>query len=144
MGCSESLVTYSWGIFRGGAWQDWPSTMLALQVSWEMLMRATQPTRQKIALFTQVIFGEVSEKTWERISEETLRYYRATRGSDRDGISTWKCVFCKISLDTSVIALAQWVESTGTGSDRSINSFYSRQLLIVLLCLKNEKENKRK
>ena len=35
-------------------------------------------------------------------------------------------------------------QSTGTGGDRSINSFCSRVMLTVLLCLKNEKENKRK
>jgi len=36
------------------------------------------------------------------------------------------------------------VESTGKGGDRSIDSLYSRQLLTLLLCWKNEKEWKRK
>ena len=41
--------------------------------------------------------------------------------------------------------MAQRVESTGTGGDKSTNSSYSRVMLISLLCLKElEKENKRK
>ena len=71
---------------------------------------------------------------------------------DRGGTSTRKCVFYKInekqaclcSLDTSIIALAQRVESTGTGGDRSINSFYSCQLLTISSLVKNEKKNKEK
>jgi len=77
-GCWGPLLTWNWG--RGGAWQDWPSTMLASRVSWEMLTRATRATRLEMALFTQAIFGEVSEETWKRISEETLRYYCTTLG----------------------------------------------------------------
>ena len=47
-------------------------------------------------------------------------------------------------LDTSVIALAQWVESTGTGGDRSINSSYSRRKLTSSSLLKNEKKKKKR
>ena len=51
---------------------------------------------------------------------------------------------CKCSLDTSAIALAQRVESTGTGGDRSINSLCSRRLLTSSSLLKNEKKKKKK
>jgi len=39
--------------------------------------------------------------------------------------------------------LAQCVKSTGTGGDRSINSFYSRWLLTSSSLLKNEKKKKK-
>jgi len=38
---------------------------------------------------------------------------------------------CYCSLDTSIITLAQRVESTGTRGDRSINSSCSRRLLTI-------------
>jgi len=40
--------------------------------------------------------------------------------------------------------LAQWVESTGTGGDRSINSSYSRRMLTSSSLLKNEKKIKKR
>ena len=47
-------------------------------------------------------------------------------------------------LDTFIIVLAQRVESTGTGGDRSINSSYSRWLLTSSSLLKNEKKKKKR
>ena len=40
--------------------------------------------------------------------------------------------------------MAQWVESTETGGDRSINSLCSRQLLTSSSLLKNEKKKKKR
>ena len=54
--------------------------MLASQVSRETLTRATRATWLEMALFVQAIIGDVSKETWEWISEETIRYYRATMG----------------------------------------------------------------
>jgi len=77
-GCWGPLVTWSWG--RGGGVARLAFNNVGPRVSWKMLTRATHVKRPEMALFTQAIFGEVSEKTWEWISEKTLRYCRATLG----------------------------------------------------------------
>ena len=56
----------------------------------------------------------------------------------------YKSKRANVPSDTSVIALAQRVESTGTGGDRSVNSLYSRRYVNSSSLLKEWKRKEKK
>jgi len=66
--------------------------------------------------------------------------------------STWKCVFYEINIKVCVLifpryfrySIAQWVESTGTGGDRSITDPYSHRMLTSSSLFKVRKEKDKK
>jgi len=59
-------------------------------------------------------------------------------------MKSMKMYMCYCSLDTSVITLAQRVESTGMGGDKSINSPYSQRLLTISSIVKEWEKGKDK